>query len=129
MSHTAVLDASAVLALLQDEPGAAIVEEVLGDAAMSSVNWAEVAGLLSERGLPATELRASVEALGISVLAFDALDGDATGELLRSTRDAGLSLADRACLALARRLDARVLTADRAWVDLGLGVDVRCIRA
>ena len=129
MSQGAVLDASAVLALLQDEPGAAVVEDVLGDAAMSSVNWAEVAGSLAARGLPATELRESVEALGISVLAFDVLDADATGELLPSTRDAGLSLADRACLALASRLDAPALTADRAWLDLELCVDVHCIRA
>ena len=128
MSPGAVLDASAVLALLQEEPGAAIVEDVLGDAAMSSVNWAEVAGLLAARGLPATQLRPSVEALGISVLAFEAVDADATGELLPPTRNAGLSLGDRACLALARRLDARALTADRAWLDLHLGVDVRCIR-
>ena len=65
VSRTVVLDASAVLALLHDEPGADQVELALGDAVMSSVNWAEVAGVLDARGLRAAPLRESVEALGI----------------------------------------------------------------
>lgn len=128
MRPAAVLDASAVLALLHEEAGADVVEDALGDAAISAVNWAEVAGFLSARGLPAAQLRAGVEALGISVVPFDATDADATGELLPSTRAAGLSLADRACLALAGRFEAPAITADRAWLDVDVGIDVRCIR-
>ena len=128
MSRTVVLDASAVLALLHDEPGADQVEASLGRAVMSAVNWAEVAGLLDARGLPAAPLRETVEALGIELRAFGARDADETGILYAATRSAGLSLADRACLALARTLGASVLTADRAWLDVDVGVDVRCLR-
>jgi ribonuclease VapC len=123
-----VLDASAVLALLQDEPGASEVERHLGRAVMSTVNWAEVAGVLDARGLPPAPLRSAVEALGIEVGAFDVDAADETGALWRTTRETGLSLADRACLAVARRLELPAVTADRAWLELDVGVDVRCIR-
>lgn len=123
-----VLDASAVLALVQDEPGASEVEQHLGQAVMSTVNWAEVAGVLDARGLAPAPLRSVVEALGIEVMAFDAETADGTGCLWRKTREQGLSLADRACLAVARSLDLPAVTADRAWLELDVGVDVRCIR-
>lgn len=125
---TVVLDASALLALLHEEPGSEVVEEALGDAVISSVNWAEVSGLLQVRGLPAVPLRETVEALGVSIDSFGAEDADATGALLGTTRDAGLSLADRACLALARMLGVPALTADRAWLSLDVGVEIRCVR-
>jgi ribonuclease VapC len=128
VTGTVVLDASAVLALLHDEPGADRVDAVLGDAVLSTVNWAEVAGLLDARGLPAAPLRETIEALGIELRAFGAEDADETGGLYTSTRDAGLSLGDRACLALARSLGAPALTADRAWLDVDVGVEVRCLR-
>ena len=92
---------------------------------MASVNWH---GLLQARGLPAAPLRESVEALGITLRPFDSYDADATGALYASTREAGLSLGDRACLALARTLGAPAQTADRAWLELDVGVDVQCIR-
>lgn len=123
-----VLDASAVLALLQDEPGASEVERHLGRAVLSTVNWAEVAGLLDARGLPPAAVRSAVEALGIDIVAFDVEAADETGSLLTATRDKGISLADRACLAVARALGLPVLTADRVWLALDVGVDVRCIR-
>lgn len=128
MSGTVVLDASAVLALLHDEPGAGAVEAVLGEAVVSTVNWAEVAGLLDARGLPPAPVRETIEALGIEVRAFGAEDADRTGELHAATRGAGLSLGDRACLALARSLGAPALTADRAWLDVEFGVEVRALR-
>lgn len=125
---TVVLDASVVLALLHEEPGAAEVEGALGDAVLSAVNWAEVAGVLDARGLPPAPLRETIEALGIELRAFGAEDADETGRLHAATRDAGLSLGDRACLALARSLGASALTADRAWLDVDVGVDVRLLR-
>ncbi len=69
-----------------------------------------------------------MEALGIEVEAFDADAADETGALWTATRDTGLSLADRACLAVARSLELPAVTADRAWLELDVGVDVRCIR-
>jgi ribonuclease VapC len=65
---------------------------------------------------------------GIEVVPFDADDARAAGELSLVTRDAGLSLGDRACLALARRLDVPAVTADRAWLNVDAGVDVVCVR-
>ena len=123
-----VLDASAVLALLQDEPGASVVEQHLGQAILSTVNWAEVAGALDARGLPPPPLRQALEALGIEFRAFDVEPADEAGSLWRATRSTGLSPADRACLAVARSLGLPALTADRAWLDLDVGVEVRCIR-
>jgi PIN domain nuclease of toxin-antitoxin system len=66
--------------------------------------------------------------VGLSIEPFDARDAEMTARLWRPTRSAGLSLADRACLALALRLEAPVLTTDRAWVGLDHGVDVQVIR-
>lgn len=123
-----VLDASAVLALLQDEPGAGEVERHLGAAVMSTVNWAEVAGVLDGHGLPPAPIRSVVAALGIDVRSFDADTADEAGMLWKATRNTGLSLGDRACLAVARSLALPAITADRAWLDLDVGVDVRCIR-
>ena len=128
MSEAVVLDASALLALLHEEPGSELVEASLGNAVMSSVNWAEVSGLLQARGLPAGPLREIVEALGITFRAFGSDDADATGALYASTRDAGLSLGDRACLALARTLGVPALTADRAGLELDVGVEIRRVR-
>lgn len=123
-----MLDASAVLALLQDEPGASEVERHLGHAVISTVNWAEVAGVLAARGLPPAPVRVTVEALGIDVEPFDVEAADETGALWTTTRGKGLSLADRSCLAVARGLGLPAVTADREWLDLDVGVDVRCIR-
>jgi ribonuclease VapC len=128
VSGTVVLDASAVLALIHDEPGAGDVEASLGEAVMSTVNWAEVAGLLEMRGLPAAALRETVVSLGIDLHAFGPEDADETGALYAGPRGAGLSLGDRACLALAGKLGAPALTADRAWLDVDVGVEVRCVR-
>jgi PIN domain nuclease of toxin-antitoxin system len=123
-----VPNASAVLALLQDEPGASRVERHLGQAVMSTVNWAEVAGVLDARGLPPTPVRLALKALGIEVEVFDVEAADESAALWTATRDTGLSLADRACLAVARRLELPAVTAERAWLDLDVGVDVQCIR-
>lgn len=123
-----MLDASAVLALLQDEPGASEVERHLGKAVISTVNWAEVAGVLDARGLPPAPLRSAVEAIGIAIEAFDVAAADEAGSLWTTTRDKGTSLADRACLAVARNLKLPAVTADRTWLELDVGVEVRCIR-
>lgn len=123
-----VLDASALLALMNDEPGADAVAEVVEGASMSSVNVAEVISKLVERGLKSGEVHASIEGFGILVHGFTDEDAVATGDLRKSTRHLGLSLGDRACVALAQRLGATVLTADSAWGRGKLPVSVKLIR-
>ena len=124
----AVLDSSALLALLWNEPGADYVAAALPGALLSSVNLAEVVTKLCERGLSASEGRELVESLGVVVVDFDADQAEATAALRDSTRSLGLSLGDRACLALARRRNCPALTADAAWLK-AQGFEVRFIRS
>ena len=114
----AVLDASALLALLQDEPGAATVAARMPNGVMSAVNLSEVVAKLADHGVPAGELRAVLDGLNIDVRDFDAETAYIAGELHRTTRQAGLSFGDRACLALAIQLGAVAITADRTWTGL-----------
>ena len=123
-----MLDASALLALLHSEPGAEIVEGAVEGAAMSTVNWAEVYQRWLARGVDVTDLRADLEALGLQIVPLSVEDAEQAAELWSLTGQHGLSLGDRACLALARRLGLPALTADRAWLDVNSGVDVRAIR-
>ena len=111
----AVLDSSAILALLLAEPGSERVRTALPDALLSTVNLAEVVSKLSERGMPADEARAAVEATGVEFVDFGADQACAAGALRSETRAAGLSLGDRACLALARLRRLPAITADTAW--------------
>jgi ribonuclease VapC len=124
----AVLDASALIALLRGEPGAEVVERLLGRAVISVVNWAEVLQRYRAHGVGTADKRESVETLGVSIEGFMSDDAETVGELWQPTRSAGLSLADRACLALARRLDLPAYTADRDWRKVDVGVEVVLIR-
>lgn len=123
-----VLDASALLAMLQGEAGAARVIESLPGARISAVNLAEVAGKLMGAGVPEATARAALQGLGLVVDVFDADQAWWAGAALHATRAAGLSLGDRACLALAATRGLPALTADRAWVAVRLGVEVVCVR-
>ena len=123
-----VLDASALLTVLQGEPGAERVIEVLPDAIISAVNLAEVASKLQERGMPDDRVTANIEALELTVAPFDGHLAIEAGLLRASTRSAGLSLGDRACLALARSLSATAVTTDRAWEALDIGVRIEFVR-
>ncbi len=122
----AVLDASALLAWLQDETGAEIIEAVLVDGAISSVNWSEVVQKSLAHGVDVSGLRVDMEALGLIILPFDGDDAEQTALLWPGDR--ALSLADRACLALGLRHGAPVFTADRMWLQSASGADVRLIR-
>jgi len=113
--NESVLDSSAVLALIFNEPGAERVRSALPDALLSTVNFAEVITKLVEKGLPAEVAHAAVEVFGTEIVAFDFDQAYLTGELRAATRSAGLSLGDRACLALARLRNLPAMTADRAW--------------
>ena len=127
---TVVLDASALLAMLLGEPGDKIVQAAIPDSTMCAVNLSEVVGHLARYGGTEADIRAILGPLPIGVVPFD--DGLAyeAGLLLPLTRSAGLSLGDRACLALARRSSTKVLTADRAWkaIEQGAGVTIDVIR-
>ena len=129
-----VLDASALLAHLRDEPGADVVAEAIASGAViSTVNLAEVFSRVADRGGDPAKLAAELTQRGlldgaISVEPFTAADAIDARRLRPLTRDAGLSLGDRACLALARRLDAPALTADTDWQGVAHGVELRPIR-
>ena len=120
-----VLDASALLALLRAEPGGVRVGNALADSAMTTVNFAEVVGHYARNGGQDAGIRAILDPLPISLVPFDDELAYQVGLLLPTTRSAGLSLGDRACLALARRLDVPALTADRAWQGIAAQAGVR----
>ena len=123
-----VLDASALLAYLQDEPGGERVRDVLTDSVMSSVNWAEVIGKARDERVDTRGLREDLASLGLALEPFSAEQGEIAGRLRERTRRLGLSFGDRACLALGSDRGETVYTADRAWLQLELGVDVEAIR-
>jgi PIN domain nuclease of toxin-antitoxin system len=123
-----VLDASAVLAVIHEEPGSQQVEPHLRTAPISAVNLAEVVSKLQERGLSDAELDEALLLLGLDVRPFDETSAIVAGRLRGPTRHAGLSLGDRACLALAQALGATALTTDRAWETLGLGIPIELAR-
>lgn len=125
----AVLDTSAILAWLRGEPGDDQVHGVLSTAHMSSVNWSELSQKLHQHGTDARRTVARLRAFGVQVQPFDDTDAVRAAELWSVTRACGLSLGDRACLALAEKLDAPAYTADRSWKDLqGVELDIRLIR-
>lgn len=126
---TVLLDASALLAAVNEEPGGQRVAERLDDAAISAVNLAEVATKLRDVGWQPAELSALVDELQFEVLPFDERDALASAALRRPTQKLGLSLGDRACLATAQRTGYPVLTADKAWSQLKLrGVEIEIVR-
>jgi ribonuclease VapC len=134
MAAAPVLDASAFLAYLRDEPGAELVAQLIAAGAeISAVNLAEALSTAGAHGADATALAAELVERGllggaVSVEPFTAADAIEVARLRPPTRTAGLSLGDRACLALARRQGAVAFTADSAWAELGLDIDVRVIR-
>jgi ribonuclease VapC len=123
-----VLDSSALLAFIHGEPGGEMVAGVVGDALMSSVNLAEVVTKLVERTGSLEAARAVLGMATVDVVDFDTPQAEQAGALVAHTRSRGLSLGDRACLTLAAREAAPVLTADRIWATLKLDVEVRLIR-
>ena len=120
-----VLDGSALLALLQREPGAENVS--LQGAVMNSVNFAEVVQKTAQRGKPTGTLLSELTLLGLLVTPFSPNEGIVAGELYLKTQKQRLSLGDRACLATALSLGATAVTADRNWQSAEHGVQVRVI--
>jgi PIN domain nuclease of toxin-antitoxin system len=125
-----VLDASAILAYLQEEPGQDAVADVLakGPCPVCAVNLSEAAAKLVEIGLSRNEAPSVLEDLDLAVHPFDEMLALECAWFRAPTKSAGLSLGDRACLALAKRLSRPAWTTDRGWAALSLGVEVRVIR-
>lgn len=111
------IDASALLALVFREKGADYLRDRLPRCRISAVNLAEVASRLSDRGMPDVEATELIHATGVDCVPFDARQALASASLRRKTRAFGLSLGDRACLALAATGKLTALTADRIWTD------------
>jgi ribonuclease VapC len=123
-----VLDASALLALLLHERGADAVAPHLPRAVLSTVNYSETLTKLIDRGKPLGESVAGLARLRLEVVPFDAEQAATAASLRPVTKALGLSLGDRACLALGLIRQSPVLTADREWVALDIGVRVECVR-
>jgi ribonuclease VapC len=124
-----VLDASALLALLNREPGHEEVTRAIPRASISTVNLSEVAAKLAESRMPEDMVREALEGLALDIQDFGLELAFQAGMLRPSTRVRGLSLGDRACLALGQRLNIPVLTTDRAWQVLDLDVEVKLLRS
>lgn len=125
---TAVLDASALLAYLQQESGCDAVKAVLNAAVVSTVNWAEVIQKARAGNVDTAGLRNDLVALGLKLEPFTVEQAEVAGELRQRTQKLGLSLGDRACLALGLETGMPVYTADRAWRRLNLGIPIEAIR-
>lgn len=124
-----VLDASALLAVLNREPGAdKLGPELLNSAASSTVNLAEVQIKLVDRGLSPDDAWAATLSTVREAIPFTAQQAKTASDLIAQTRPLGLSLGDRACLALGLELKVPVYTADRSWKNLKLGVKIHVIR-
>ena len=124
----AVLDASAILTLLHDEPGACEVTPWIAEGVVSAVNLAEVVAKLLKAGMPEGPAISAIEGLALGVIAFDTTMAVRAGALRPPTRSLGLSLGDRACLATAQELELPVITADRIWRELELHVPIHIVR-
>jgi len=123
-----VLDASALLAAMLGEDGTDAVEARFSDACISAVNVSEVVAKLSERGVPDAAIQESLSDLDLDVRDFNTAQALRAGALRNATKDKGLSLGDRACLALAAELNAIALTTDAAWAEMEIGIAVELAR-
>lgn len=126
-----VLDTSALLAHLWKEPGEVRIAQLLTTerCLLGATNLAELISKVIERGLPAREVPVLVNSLNVEIIPLTQEQAELAGILRQPTRHLGLSLGDRACLALAKTLSGRAITADRPWQTLDLGIAIECIRA
>jgi PIN domain nuclease of toxin-antitoxin system len=128
VSETYVLDASAVLCLLQEEKGAARVAQALPDAIVGAVNYSEVVAKLTEAGIDEATVDSLIDKLQLKVIPFDRVQARLAGSLRATTRKLGLSLGDRACLALATAQGATALTCERIWAKFEAPCKVETLR-
>jgi ribonuclease VapC len=124
----AVLDASALLAFLLNEPGGSKVAAVITRSCISAVNLGEVISKMVQYGRPLDAVAYQIERLQIPVIPFDAEQAKVLASLWKASRAAGLSLADRACLGLGMQRQLPVMTTDRQWLKADVGAKVELIR-
>lgn len=128
MSSRFVLDASALLAVLLDEPGTDFVSARMEASLISAVNLAEVAAKAADYGMPLEGLHRTLTSLSLTTAPFDDELAYLSGSLRAVTRQYGLSLGDRCCLALGLKTNLPVLTTESAWKKLNVGIEVELIR-
>jgi len=128
MADVAVFDSSAVLAVLLKEPGGASVSSILEGGFLSTVNLAEIHTRLLMHGFPSSVAWDEILTLQLVTSHFSDEQAKLAAELIGMTKPYGLSLGDRACLALAIQRRAIVYTTDKAWKNLALGIDIHVIR-
>ena len=128
MSSKVVLDASALLCLLNDEPGADRVVDVLTRSIIGTANLAEVVSKLRDRGLPLDEVREALGGLHLDVRPLTPAQALMVGDLRPGTKALGLSLGDRACLALAIDLQAEMFTTDGPLAGADVGITITNVR-
>ena len=128
MSSKVVLDASALLCLLNDEPGADRVVDVLTRSIIGTANLAEVVSKLRDRGSPLDEVREALGGLHLDVRSLTPAQALIVGDLRPATKALGLSLGDRACLALAIDLQAEMLTTDAPLASADVGITITNVR-
>lgn len=123
-----VLDASALLALLNDEPGADVIAGYIPGAVINAVNLSEVIGKLCIAGMPESAIHQALQGLDLEIVPFDEEHAYGAGLLRDDTEHRGLSLGDRACLDTARTLGLIAVTTDKMWEELPVGVVIKVIR-
>ena len=119
---------SSLLALAFREPGAEIVRATLRNSLVCSVNWSEFIQKVEQRGGKTTPLAMILETLGLTIVPFETSTAELAASLYSQTKPFGLSLGDRACLALALEMQCEVTTTDKAWASLQLAIPIRVIR-
>ena len=128
MSKAVVLDASALIASIYTEKGATIIDRYLPHALISTVNLTEVASYMIRQGVPIEEVSELLKDLSLDIIAYDEEQALLAGELLPKASPKGLSLGDRACLALGLSKKLPVLTGDKVWKSLDLDVKIELFR-
>lgn len=123
-----VYDSSALLAIILGEPGADVANAKIANAMVSSVNLAEVFSRAEDKGIPVDKTERFLMGKEVQFVDFDADLARAVGTMRTETRSRGLSIGDRACIALALRERATIMTADRIWATLDLPCPVELIR-
>jgi len=123
-----VFDSSVVIAILKQERGFESAESSLSDALISTVNLLEVATYLARNSVPSETIQEVLASFPIQVMPFDESLALQTGCLYYSCKHLGLSLGDRACLALAMSRKLPVLTVDKVWSKLELNIQIQVLR-
>ena len=129
MNNKVILDASALLALIQEEPGSNVIKPLLQFAVMSTVNISEVLAVLQKTNITTEESLTLITDIINTIIPFDIEQAEETAKLQFFTTSKGLSLGDRACIALGIKLQSPIYTADKAWIELQLpNVTIQLIR-